>query len=331
MVDFCFTVPLRQDFEKVLHIPVLEFRPRGERDIYKFTFPIKEDGDKFTVEPVKILSPPLVPDIRTKEKLDTFITSVHTQTKLWLRDIEDDDGAEWSATFFPPEYGQKWPRAVLWHVCSFFNWAMKRGCPALSLALKTTVIMHMIGHAFYIVPDKVDEVLSKMQFRLPKDQQPGPFVCPQFIDRMLKVALCPLLGKYLQRSLQLYEDLAKKEKQPSHLTRDRIFCISVVLLIIGAVQQAKSVEKNSIHIKHGEARNMGRAYSRIVEIEREFIEPIFDIWNYKFKIDDIMRGDVEGSDRPLANRARTFDVLERFKMTYEDYGKQALKIAVVPL
>lgn len=318
--DQPFRIRLRQDFPDHLSIPVREFKPAENYSTDKTIFPIAKTGTTYKVQLGKLLSPPLVPSMSIPEYLHVFKHDFRKEIRRWLCRIEVDDQAEWHETFFHVNYGRAWPRAVLAMVCQFFHKVVNQACNAIRFALKTTVLVHMIRHVFYIVPDDVPGVLQRMHFGRQLDQMPDNYVCPEYVDRFIKVLLFPILRACVNETMKHYQALYPG-KRVALLTRDRFLATSLILLIIAGAQQQTAVERGHLYIERRDQSDMSRAHQTVMEIEEQFVKPVFELWSHKFHIKREFVAESDREERLMALRAKTFNLLERFRESYAEHGK----------
>lgn len=315
-----FHIRLRQDFPYHLRIPVREFNPAGGVSTDKTIFPIAKTGATYKVQLGKLLSPPLVPAMSIAEYIDDFRPNFRKEIGNWLRRIEVDDQADWHETFFHVNYGRAWPRAVLAIVCQFFHKVINQACNAIRFALKSTVLVHMIRHVFYIEPDDVATVLQRMRFGRQLRKTPDNFVCPEYVDRFIKVLLCPILQGCINETMKRYQALYPG-RRVALLTRDRFLATSLVLLMIAAAQQQTVVERGHLYIERGVESDMSKAHQTVVEIEDQFVKPVLELWNHKFSIGRDFVAESDREERLMALRAKSFNLLGKFRASYAEHGK----------
>lgn len=210
---------MTQDFDPPLPISVCEFRPTSQDDLQTPIFPTEDVGEGHRVETQQLESPPVIP-FAPQAHWEVFAKSLHTQIKIWLDNIETDHEIGWHNTLFPEEYGQPWARSVVQDVCGFYHHVIARACKVLDLSLKTTVIVYMIGHVFYIPLDRLPQAYANLT-TIKRDPPKNKYVCPRYVDRFLKVMLYPILSKHLRETFKRLQQLFALQREPSDLVRDR--------------------------------------------------------------------------------------------------------------
>jgi len=300
-----------------LTIPVIRFIPQAEKDINKATFPIESNGEVLEVRPTGILSPPLVPALN-KSNFNDYVKQFRWSLRRWLDCAEIHHDLEWHMTFFRPEHGKAWPRAVFADVCKFYHKVEWGSCAALKSGLQSTVFAYMLGHSFYVPHEDIQEVVDRTEL---SNHYNGDFmfVSPVHVDRFVKAMLCPFFRTSVGQTLRGLEGLCAPSKQTKY-SRDRILATSIVLLIVVASQQSKAVEKAVAMRLRGESVDMRMIHRQIDEIEEWIINLVTQIWQYKFGGDERWSDD-EPTDRSSAYRAKLFGLYEKFEHSYDPYSK----------
>jgi len=297
--------------------------PTTEHDITKSIFPITQNGDSFEVQEAEILSPPLVPAI-TNESFPAYYRYFYGAVRNWIECAQVHDDLEWHTTFFPEEYGKPWARMVFGQVCDFFHEVTLGRCPALKACLGTTVLVYMLGHSFYVPPDDVPGLLSRTKFGAKYDRKPTSWVSPAYVDRFIKILLYPIYKGAVEASFKGLQELYAPAR-PSKFTRDRLLAISIIMLIVAASQQSKAIEKAIAQRRKNNPIDARLVYSQVLEIEKEIIDMILDLWNYKFS--STTKFPEEGRENRIrAIKAEDFDIMERFYKTYQNFGESTIRL-----
>lgn len=316
-----FTLRLQQYFDDPeLKIPVREFVPRVEQDLNQSIFPITQNGENFEVQEAQILSPPLVPAI-TRNKSLSYCRYFYRCVRRWLECAQFHADLDWHKTFFRQEYGKPWPRMIFGQVCSFYHVVTRDGCPILKDCLATTVLVYMLGHSFYIPPEDVPDVLAKTEFGAKYDKEPTFYVSPVHVDRFVKILLFPVYKGAVKASLKGFQSLYSPAR-PTKFRRDRLLAISIVLLIVAASQQGKAIEKALAQHRRGNSIDPEQVYEQIHKIEKHIVDMVLELWRYKFPPNAILP-DEDREDPIRAIAAKNFNIMEKFRKSYEDYSEFA--------
>lgn len=313
-----FEIRLHQYFDDPeLTILVALFIPKTWNDVKKSVFPIGRNPSGFEVQQTEIISPPIVP-VFSDATYSAFVKRFYWSVRRWLDQAELHDSVPWNEVFFREAYGKPWPRAIFGDVCKFYHRVTKSGCPVLKSCLQTTVLVYMIGHSFYIPDEDVEDVLQKT-FGPSVAVEPTEWVSPIHVDRFLKTLLLPVYKAGVKASLRGLQNLYSPAK-PSAFMRDRMLATSITLLIIAASQQSKAIEKALSRERQGHEVDTDAVFLQIREIEEHLIDLILQLWEYKFSADARM-----GVDDPInrfnSDRAKEFNLLERFKRSYNESSK----------
>lgn len=301
-----------------LFVPVIKFEPESENDLRKLIFPIKREGSEYKVAPDEILSPPLVPFLE-KDDLVAYIEKFKTAAYQWLDYADRNDNIEWHNEYFREEFGKAWPRSVLQTVCQFYHQVMRGGCKPLRTALQSTILVFMIGHSFYVPEEDIRDVLDRTGLGHYYSGE-FMFVAPQYVNRFIKVLLYQFLKATVRLALKCYQDLCSPHKH-TRLDRDRILAVSIILLIVAGSIQSKAMEKaEASRLRNGPVNNH-QYYERIEEIEKWIVNLVCDIWIYKFGKSGKIKPDDEPNERIIGWEAKRFNLMERFRSSYESHGK----------
>lgn len=313
-----FEIRLHQYFDDPeLKILVAPFTPKTWNDVKKSVFPINLNPAGFEVQQTEIISPPLVP-VFSDATYSVFVNKFYFSVRRWLDQAELHDNIPWNQVFFREAYGKPWPRAIFGDVCKFYHRVTKSGCPVLKSCLQTTVLVYMIGHSFYVPEEDVEDVLKKTLGPL-APSEPSEWVSPIHVDRFLKTLLLPVYKAGMKASLRGLQNLYSPSR-PSAFMRDRILAASITLLIIAASQQSKAIEKALARQRQGFEIDIEEVVLQIREIEEHLIDLIMELWEYKFPADARMGVD-EPFDRFSSDRAKEFNLLERFRHSYRESSK----------
>lgn len=314
-----FEIRLNQYFDDPeLRIPVAAFTPKTKNDTKKSIFPIGRSDAGYEVQQTEILSPPLVPSFKTKDSLDIFKKKFYWSLRRWLDQAEIYEDIQWHQIFFRAEYGNAWPRAILDDICTFYHQVTKSACPVLKSCLQSTVLVYMIGHSFYVPDDDVEDVLRRT-FGPSFNGKPTEWVSPLYVDRFLKILLFPVFKAGVKATLRGLQNLYSPAR-PSEFMRDRMLATSIVLLIIAGSQQSKAIEKALARHRQGLEVDRAEVSLQIQEIEKHIIDLVLELWEYKFPPGTRMGVD-EPSDRFNSDRAKEFNLMERFRSSYHSSGK----------
>lgn len=313
-----FLIRLHQYFDvPELTIPVIRFEAKRPQDIQKSVFPITSQGQGFEVQAQEILSPPLVPAMNTSN-LVPYINEFRLWVRQWLECAEAHDDLDWHLTFFREEYGKPWPRSVFADVCQFYHKVVLGRCPALKNALQSTVLVYMLGHSFYLPHEEIEPVLQRTGLA---DRYNGEFmyVSPIHVDRFLKALLFQFFKATTRATFKYYQDLCSPNKF-TKLSRDRLLATSIVLIIVAGSQQSKAVEKAVARHRRGQQVDKDEVYKQIQEIEDYINDLIIELWRYKFE--GPRKWDKDDSrNRVRAHAAKQFDLMGRFKSSYQPFGE----------
>lgn len=313
-----FWLRLDQYFDKPeLLIPVVRFQPECHEDTRKLVFPITNDGSKYVVTADEILSPPLIPYLRQQD-LAAYSEKFKTVVYKWLKFADKNDNIQWHNEFFRIEYGKAFPRDLLQVVCEFYHKVMRGGCQALRSALQSTILVYMLGHAFYVPENDIKKVLDKTGLGQHYNGE-FMFVSPIYVNRFIKVMLYQFLKATVRLALKCYQDLCSSHKH-TKLDRDRILAVSIVLLIVAGSIQSKAIEKAVASRRRNSDVDTSEYYESVKEIEEWIVDLICEVWAYKFRQTGKIKPDDEPAERLLVYEAKKFDLMERIKGIYENHG-----------
>lgn len=321
-----FVIRLHQHFHNPeLQIPVVPFVPKNPFHTKKSIFPIGPNRGGLVVQQTEITSPPLVPAFRSNDdSYPSFAKKFFWSVRRWLDEAEVDF-TSWNKVFFRESYGKAWPRAIFGEVCKFYHRAPRCGCAVLKSCLQTTVLVYMTGHSFYVPDEDVDMVMERT-FGPSHSREATEWVCPRYVDRFVKTLLLPVYKAGMKASLRGLQSLYSAPK-PSAFKRDRILASSIVLLIVAATKQGKFIEKALAQQRQGQSVRTDEVFDQIRDIERHLIDLVMELWTYKFASGAKMGTD-EPADRFSADRAREFNLLQRFRNSYMDSSESSTTLCI---
>ena len=150
----------------------------------------------------------------------------------------DSSDAVWQRHYFPPSR-QFWELKVLNTICEQYKTSLRSAetagvniLPTLRVALKLSVLSHVMSKAFVVPRDAVPDLFDKLQDPRFRGKRPQGHVCPRAANKVLKMMLLPLMKVLVTKILSGLQDLFRSNLSNTVTLWENMFSIVFLCLVV---------------------------------------------------------------------------------------------------